>query len=291
MALKKRIDYTKLPEADVVVSKVIERLNKGLNSNIFVIGLSGTGKSSTSLRLGELIQEKRKELEDIDQQVFVVCSLLEFVQSLRRANEGDILIIEEVSVLFPSKRAMARDNVDIGKILDTCRKRRLIIISNAPIWGSIDSHMRAMGHMLIETLRINKTQGVVVSKFHRLQTNPGSGKTYRHTMQRNGLDVARMFTFMPSKDRWKAYEEEKDKFMEELYSRIETSALKKKAKFEKELKQAKPRIQDLSARELQIHQLYNKEGLSQKECAERLGITQTRIHQILKRIIKKSQMD
>lgn len=290
--MRRRIDYSKLSEADVIINYIVrQRLMRGLHANLFVIGLPGMGKSSTSMRIGELIKEKRMELSEIDQEIFVVDSLLEFVQAVRRAKGGDIIVIEEVSVLFPSKRAMSGDNVDVGKILDTCRKKKLIIVSNAPIWTSIDGHMRAMGHILIETLRINKTQKVVVSKFHRLQTNPASGKTYRHTMQRKGRDVARMFTRKPDKDRWESYEKKKDDFMEELYARIEQTALNKKKRFEKELKQAKPKIKDLSKRELQVHQLYNKEGLNQMETAAKLGVTQTRVHQILKQIIKKTNID
>ena len=193
-----KVNFSKLPEADVLLTAIKERSKKGLNSNIFVIGLSGTGKSSTSIRVAELLEEKRKEEEETIPQIFIIDSLLELIKSLRKSKEGDIIISEEVSVLFSSRRAMAGDNVSIGKVMDTCRKKQLTIISNAPIWGSIDSHLRGMGHFLIETLRINKTQKVVVSKFHRLQTNPSTGKTYRHTMQRDGRDVSRMFTKMPS---------------------------------------------------------------------------------------------
>ncbi len=281
-------DFSKLPEADVLLDTIEDRFRKGLGSNIFIIGLSGTGKSSTGIRLSELMQKRRTEDSTMNPEIFIVDSPLDFLRAVIKSKEGDIIMVEEVSTLFPSRRAMARDNVDIGKVFDTVRKKRLLIISNAPIWGSIDSHMRAMGHFLIETLRINKTQKVVVSKFHRLQTNPSSGKTYRHTMQRGGRDVARMYTNMPSLKLWEAYEKQKDKFMMELYERLESEQVKKAEKFKKDLQHAKPQIRDLTERELQVHQLCNKEGLTQLACAERLGITQTRIHAILKNIIKKS---
>ena len=56
-----KVNFSKLPEADVLLTAIKERSKKGLNSNIFVIGLSGTGKSSTSIRVAELLEEKRKE--------------------------------------------------------------------------------------------------------------------------------------------------------------------------------------------------------------------------------------
>ena len=239
-----------------------------------------TGKSSTSIRLSELLNEEGKE----ERKITIVDSLLELLRAIRNSKEGDIIIIEEVSVLFPSRRAMAKENVNIGKVMDTCRKKRLIIISNAPIWGSIDSHMRAMGHLLVETLKINKTYGVVVSKFHRLQTNPMSGKTYRHTMQREGRDVSRMFTRMPDKERWDNYEDQKDKFMENLYLQLEHEQNKKKKKLDKEMNVVQPTIEDLNEDYLKIHHLVHVQKKKQKDVAVTMNLSTGRISQIVKEI-------
>lgn len=278
------LDFSNMPEADVIVDRIMERFNKGLNTNLYIIGLSGTGKSSTSIRLGELIEIEFKK----DLQISIVDSLLEFIRAIRNSKEGDIIIIEEASVLFPSRRAMASDNVSIGKVLDTCRKKRLIIISNAPIWGSIDSHMRAMGHFLIETLRINKTQRVVVSKFHRLQTNPLSGKTYRHTLQRAGRDVSRMFTIMPSKERWDSYEEQKDKFMDELYQRLENEQNLKKKKLDKQSGLINPKVKKLTEQELIVHRMFNVNDSRVEDISEKLNVSTRRVYTIINNIKKKS---
>jgi hypothetical protein len=162
-------------------------------------------------------------------------STFEFVKNVRRSSLKDVITIEEVSVLFPSRRAMAGDNVDMGAIFDTIRKKQLVIISNCPIWGSLDSHMRALGHVLVETLSVLKSKGVVVSKFHRLQTNPRSGITYFHPFQRNGKDVIKLFTRMPDKETWIEYEKEKDEFMDNLYTKLEHRQKKKIDKERKEM--------------------------------------------------------
>jgi predicted DNA-binding protein (UPF0251 family) len=281
----REIDFDNMPEADLVVNYVNTRYRKGLNTNIYIIGLSGSGKSSASQRIGELIIESR---EDKGIELFICDSLLGFLRSIKKSKEGDIIIIEEVSVLFSSRRAMAKDNVNIGKVLDTCRKKQLCIISNAPLWNTIDSHMRAMGHMIIETLRINKTKGVVISKFHRLQTNPATSKTYKHTMRRQGRDVSRMFTRKPDAERWAAYEALKDKFIDELYEELLFDAKKKQDKKNKEMQKHKPSVRRLTERELQIHQLYNVKKLNQKEVAKQAGISQARVCRILQNIQKKT---
>ena len=287
MAKRKEINYAEIlkKECDVIVKHINKRYNQGLNTNVYVIGLSGTGKSSTSLRVSEKIVESRDETT----QVFLTDSFLGFLKAIRNSKEGDIIIIEEVSVLFPSRRAMARENVNVGKVMDTCRKKRLCIISNAPLWNSIDSHMRAMGHLLVETLKIVKKFKVVVSKFHRLQTNPLTGKTYRHTMQRHGRDINRLVTQMPNKERWDEYEREKDKFMDELYNRMEFEQNKKKAKLDKEMGVVQPKIEELSERELQVHQLVNRKGLNQSQAARQMGISSARVTVLMQNIRKKTQ--
>lgn len=281
--------FDNVPEADIVVNYISSRFKKGLGTTIYIIGLSGTGKSSSSQRIGELLIETRPE-ENL--KMFIVDSLLELIEAIQQSKQGDIIIIEEVSVLFPSRRAMGSENLAIGKILDTIRKKRLCLISNAPIWTSIDKHMRSMGHVLIQTLNILKGQEVVISKFYRLQTNPASGKTYTHTMTRKGKDVQLMITRMPNTDRWSKYESKKDAFMDELYQDLKHKQIKKKEKKDKEMGRSipKPKIKELTPKELQVHQLYNIEGLKQREIAEKFGFNRSRVSHILKNIAKKSNL-
>jgi len=138
-------DYSQIPESDLIVNYITERYKKGLGTNILTTGLSGTGKSSCDLRLAELISMKLHGENRITEKN-IVDSLLGLLEVLNN-NKGDgtIIIIEEVSVLFPSRRAMAKENVSVNRVLDTIRKRKMILISNAPLYPSIDSHIRIKG--------------------------------------------------------------------------------------------------------------------------------------------------
>lgn len=280
----KQINYLELPEADLVINHIKIRYRQGMGTNIYVIGLSGTGKSSTSQRLGELIRDGKENKSEI----FLVDSLLELLKAIRIANLGDTIIIEEASVLFSSRRSMAGENVAIGKVFDTIRKKQLTIITNAPLWNGIDSHMRAMAHLLIETLKINKTQKVVISKFHKLQTNPSSGKTYRHTMRRKNVDVSRMYTRMPNIEKWNEYEQTKEKFMDDLYKELEHSEKKKKEKKSKEMDTSEPKIKELTDQELFVHQQVNRLGTKKSDVAKKLNVSSPRITAILNNINKKA---
>lgn len=288
MRMEKLSRYDKLPEADVVVNYINSRFKReGKGSNVFIIGLPGTGKSSGCQRLGELIIESRPN-ENLN--LFIVDSLIKLIESIRASKHGDVIVIEEVSVLFPSRRAMGSENLAIGKIFDTIRKKKLCLISNCPIWTSIDKHMKCLGDVLIQTLKIVKKYGVVVSKFYRLQTDPATGKTYTHTMTRNGMDVKLMITRMPNLERWSVYETEKDKFIDELHKELLEKELKKKKKKDKENDKVMPKIRDLTKRELEVHTLYNVKGMTQEEVGKKIGISFQRVSQILQNIEKKGKI-
>lgn len=289
MSKGKLIDYSKYPESDLIVNYIYDRFRKGLYTHCPVSGLPGTGKSSTCQRLAELVYEKfdiGRKLTPDD----IVDSLLDFLKRLKQVKEpGEIIIIEEISVLFPSRRAMANDNVAIGRVLDTCRKKQVILFSNAPIFSSIDSHIRAMSHILLETQKIVKNQGVVVSKAWRLQTNPHTGKTYRHRFTRNGRDVGLFYTKKPNLETWEAYEDKKDKFMDELYEELTSQQEKKKDKKDKEKSKTRLiKVRALTPREAQVKELCMDKGLNTIQAARELGISDQRVGQVLRQIAKKA---
>jgi len=294
----KSVDYSKHAESDIIVNNIVERYHKGFYTFILTIGLPGTGKSSTDMRLGELVYDRinkirLKKKQSPSNQPAVVDSLIEFIEWLQKANKGDCVVIEELSVLFPSRRSMAGENVAVGRVLDTCRKKQVIIFSNAPILKSIDSHLRAMAHICIETLKIVRSQQVVVSKAHRLQTNPGSGKTYLHTFQRNGRDIKRIYTRMPDMDTWAKYEVKKDKFMDTLYKELKLKADKKRQKLEKELgiETDDDKSKALTPRQSQVYIMAEVKGMKQNEIAKELGLGRSSICDTLRRAREKVKIE
>ena len=145
-----------------------------------------------------------------------------------------------------------------------------------------------MASVLIETLGINKTEQVVISKTWRLQTNPHSGKTYRHTFQRKGRDVNKIYTRRPNEKTWDGYESRKDKFVDDLYEDLEYTSLKKKDKRDKERgKRNTTNIKKFTNQELDVHQKVNVQGLTQMETARLVGVSPSRVSVIVRNIYKK----
>ena len=79
-------DFLDGPESDIVVNHVNNRLRKGLNTNLYVIGLSGTGKSSTSQRLGELLKESREG----ETKIYIADSLLGLLKAIRSSKKKEV---------------------------------------------------------------------------------------------------------------------------------------------------------------------------------------------------------
>jgi len=281
----KQRDYSKLPEADVIVEYIESRKKKGLYSLVLTSGLPGTGKSSVDLRLAELVSLKLTG-ENIITEANIIDDVLGLIKFLMEADEKKVCIgiVEEISVLFPSRRAMSHDNVVVGKLLDTARKKQVILLANAPLWPSVDSHIRALGNLYVETLRINKKEGVVICKAQRLQTNPGSGKTYFHWLRRKGKEVQRIFFKKPNSETWKNYELKKDAFIDELYADLKKKTLKKQGKEE-----VRPIVKPLSPQQLRAYDLVVKGDMTHQEASEEMGICRQRVTKIMKEVGNKMQ--
>lgn len=286
--MEDELDFSKIPECDIIINHILYRLRRGLYTLVLVTGLPGTGKSSTCLRLKELIDSKRGIVEDKTKKT-TIDSLLELLRALKDSSPGDVLVIEELSVLFPSRRSMAIDNVAIGRVLDTCRKKRVILFANAPLLNSIDSHIRALANVLIETLKVNRQEGVVISKGFRLQTSPRNSKTYLHRFLRSGRDVNLFYTRKPSSELWEKYELEKDGFIDKLYARLHLEQQKKGEKEDKALGITHDISGLESEEDKELYYLRYVKGYKLMEIGKIKGITPSSICRKLQRIERNKQ--
>lgn len=284
-------DLKKYPEADLVVNYICERKRRGLYTLALISGLPGSGKSSQCCRLGEKVTEKLTG-ENTFTAKNITDSFLGLVKFVKDAKpeEVNVIVLEEISVLFPSRRAMSGENVDLAKVLDTCRKKQVIIFANAPIWISIDSHMRSMANVYLQSIKVYKKAQIVFSKCYKLQTDPRTGKTYTHNFKRDNKDVNKMYTGPCNADTWKEYESRKDSFLDTIYSMAEARAMTRALKDEKMLNRVK-QVDDneLTSQELLVDTMVNKKGSRHEDAADVLGVGRSRVTQLVKSINIKKQ--
>ncbi len=286
---RKDKDITNIPEAGSIIDDIQLRYRKGLTNFIHVVGLPGTGKSWACIRLGELVSERlhgenRMTSDRITDNLLDLLKVIKGVQG-----PGEIVVIEEAGVLFGSRRAMSAENVDAGKIFDTIRKKRMIVIMNNPISRDLDNRLVRLSSMAIQTLTLNKKKEICTVKALRLQTNPETGKTYRHRLKQKGFDVHRSWIGKCNEQTATEYENMKDKFLNELYDVLVVRQQKKRDKVMKELDERLAFDDDGSGIKKDERRRFNfsEKGIATKEIAEIEGVSVRSIQRSIESFKKK----
>lgn len=282
----KQLDLENVPEYRRVIDYIDWRFRKGQYTLILMGGKTGTGKSWSGLRLCEVVSERL----GTEFRVSSVCTdLLSFVKAVMNSKPGECVLLEEVSVLFPSRRAMAADNVAIGQILDTCRKKRLIIIANCPGIKTADSFIRNHTSIYLETININKTLEICTMKAYRYEVNVRSQKPYFHRFRDKGIDIHRVYSKKPSELLIEEYEKSKSDFMENLYESIKAKVMKAKDKEIRQnmMGQEMTFAQNLTPREKDVFPLHFLQKKNNIEIGKILGLTNSRVSRIVRQIRSK----
>lgn len=290
------LDLNKIPESEAIISYIVHRIKKGLGCNILVVAPPGLGKSWGCIRLMELIYDRLygEKISPDKINNHVADNAADAFKFAREAKRAEPLTIEEVSVLFGSRRAMSVDNVEFNSLLDTCRKKQIILLMNSQHISFVDKHIRMLAHLLIECLRINKSKGISIIKPLKLQTNQQSGKVYKHRLMHNGQEVHRCYLKEPTKELIIIYEKKKSKFMEDLYRTMQLKSEDRKNKENKRLgkpiKGNKKWIVELTNKESDCHYHINLQGMKTKDYAKMRGITVRNVDYRLKNILKKANL-
>lgn len=277
---KATVDFSNVPENGAIILEILRVQRRGRMNVVHVIGLPGTGKSWYCLRLAEQLAERLHGDEYKITERNVVHNLLEllrFIRAIKR--EGEIVVAEELGVWLNSKRAMSSENVDASYVWDTLRKKRVIVLGNNPVKRELDKSLIVLSTMQIQTLSLNKSKGICMVKPLRLQTNPDSGKTYRHRLHVKGFEVHRSWGGKPSKELTDAYESMKDTFLEDLYNRLEKKHNDKK---DKEAGSLLKKLYIITPSESRRQAMHDR-GMKNKEIASIEGVTREAVSQSLLR--------
>lgn len=278
-----------------IIGSIVHRWRLGKLTMVAVNGEPGTGKSWLCIRASELIYERIKKAKPSIKHI--VTRDIQLLELLLTAEKGTVIIVEEASVLFNARRATSGENVAFSMIVDTCRKKGLILFLNFPFSDSLDKHGRNMCSHSIEAKELHKEKEICLARVLKLQYNDRVKKMYRkHLKVKIGRKVEKISRvwFGPPQDKEliDQYELSKDAFLKELYERKLKEAENRKKRKDRELNgiPKKDKSEAKTEKELKriernnrIIELANTGELTQAEIAKTVGMTRESVNKIIKK--------
>ncbi|RLG44617.1 MAG: hypothetical protein DRN81_04125, partial [Thermoproteota archaeon] len=110
----------------------------GSGRTIVIIGAKRSGKTALAFRLGELAQKLFKREVYLFETRKIPGVPFKLVDSLSKVPPGVMLIVDEASIRFSSRRAFAKANVEVGNILAISGHKDLTTIFVAQSSGMMD---------------------------------------------------------------------------------------------------------------------------------------------------------
>lgn len=254
------------------------RIDKNKNFICAITGATGSGKSYSALRLGELF--------DPEFDIFNVCfTPLEFMNLVdaktKKLKSGSCIMFDEMQVSMSHLEYQSMQSRVLNYVLQTFRHKNFILLVTSPMFSFINASARKLFHCRMETTKIHTKQKVCVLKPLLLQTNQDSGKVYqkylRISNKKHGTFPLRTLSVaLPSDKLLEDYESKKTRFTHELNAGIINDLEKLKHKGSKPLTEQQESIVKL---------LKNKKLI--KDVAKKLKVNQSLIYRQIESIKKK----
>jgi len=151
--LPKIFDYKKFYDigkgkkaSNWLTSKIEERINHNMNFLCVISGDTGSGKSYTALRIGELLGRVFDVPFTVDHVLFNPMDFFRLVQILPSKST---IIFDEGSVTMDAQRWQTVESKLLGWITETFRFKQFIVFIVAPDLSMINSRVRKCTHAFI----------------------------------------------------------------------------------------------------------------------------------------------
>jgi len=259
-------DILEYPESEVLLKHIDNKIKKKRDWKCLFSGGTGTGKSYSGLRLGELWY-KRHFGEEMPFE-HIVSNLDEAILLTKKIKrKGEFILIEEVSVSAGSRDSQTTLNKEWNRFLDICRIKQLVICMNSPHISYIDKHIRMSLDCWVDFKHVDFKRKISVGRPLWLQTSPHKDEPYKHKYENDeGEEVTQCYFKKPSDYLAKRYDESKDKFTDDMLDEIAQRMANARTKKMRDLGH-----KFLSKREQQTYELWIR-GYDSNEGAKKLGI-------------------
>lgn len=214
------IVLTRKEENDIWKIYIQRRIERNQNVLIAITGQTGSGKSYSAIKICELMSKQLGTEFSVDNICFEPTEFMQIINS-DRLTKGSCLILDETGVAINSRKWQSKTNILIGYVTQTFRHKNYIVIFNVPDFSFIDSALRKMFHIYIETNGIDYQEKICCLKPFLLQTNQRTGNLYykylrykvpdKEVTTCDGWDLS-----LPSKEIIKEYENKKTLYTKKL---------------------------------------------------------------------------
>lgn len=199
-------------QAEFFIQKYMQRrINQNKNFLGIICGTTGSGKSYSAMRLGELFDPNF----NIDRVVFKTEDFMKVVND-KKLKKGSVIIFDEAGVGLPAREWYSISNKLINYILQIFRYKNVIVLFTTPSLSFVDSQARNLFHAFFQTQAIDFRHKEVLLKPLFLQTDSFKGDIYKKYLRLyvNGKThrLKRIRLGMPDKELIDAYEKKKTEF-------------------------------------------------------------------------------
>lgn len=266
---------TKKADIPKIVTYIEQRIRKNKNMLICFTGGTGSGKSYSAIRLGELIGEA---LGVEFNEEFITFEPGEFMRMVNsdKMRRGSVLILDEAGVVINARTWQSKINMMINYLTQTFRHRNYVTVFCVPDMSFIDKAVRKLFHCYMETESIDYGKKVCWCKPFMLQNNQRTGDTYykylRFKVPGKGVTKLERVGFsLPSKELREAYEDKKLAFTDRLNQDIEHTIAEEQGEF---LPDGRRKLTELQAK---CYYLKAEHRLRDEDIALVLDITRTTV--------------
>jgi len=148
-----RESYNKwAPYTEEVINHIfLGRIRNNQNVIAAVCGETGSGKSWTALKIGEMVDPHFGREN-------VVFSAKEFLESFESHSRGDVLVYDEGQE-WSARRSMSKKNVEMSDILTMLRFTQVNVIFTVPDISMVDVNLRRLLHLYMDVRPVNRVNG------------------------------------------------------------------------------------------------------------------------------------
>lgn len=200
-----------------VIDEIRARLHRrDQNAIIVVAGATGSGKSESSIRLAQLIDDSFNVGR-------IVWSVEAFLDIVRNGNlpKGSVIIWEEAGVGADSRTSMGLMNRAVTYLLETFRHLNLGLIITVPDLSMLDGRIHNLSHYYLETAGINYTEKTCRCWIYEIKRSSRYRKTYlphpRINVGGEVICIESMDISKPDDVIVKEYKQRKEQFSRDLH--------------------------------------------------------------------------